>query len=224
MNIKKTLKIAGAVLVGIVAVAYFVINVVGLEPEYLDPRGEEFLSYRWTPWGRYNWIALPGTKLDGEVVREPIKDWSFADERYRNKGTGALNSCQVEVRTPFFTRHSITLGCGRFYNGYLYLHGHTDPSRMGVTFPYDKAWTRWVARDPRIRLKIDGKLYEFVAVTVTDRAESAAVFGWDPIRTQKGPDGKERVHEIDHLWRLYQMNVPDYSEPYQGPQHVAQNQ
>jgi len=226
MNLKKALKIGGAVLIGVVVLTLLTLRVVGVDPEYLDPRGEEFRAYRWTVFGtRHNWIARPGLWLKGEVVREPVKDWTFADERLRAKTMPPEDAvCQLEVRTPYFIRHSITLGCGRVLNGQLYLHGHTDPSRMGITFPYDKAWTRYVARDPRVRLRIDGKIYEMIMITVTDRAESAAVFERDPIRRQKGPDGKEAVHEIDHLWRMYQMNVPDYSAPYQGPQYVAQSE
>src|SRR5688572_18303412 len=74
---KQALKIGGAVVVGVVVLTLLTLRVTGFEPEYLDPRGEDFLSYKWTVFGtKHNWIARPGLWLKGEVVREPVKDWA----------------------------------------------------------------------------------------------------------------------------------------------------
>jgi hypothetical protein len=81
---------------------------------------------------------------------------------------------------------------------------------MKKQFPYDKAWTANVARDPRVRLKIDGKIYEATVALMTDRAEVAGIMGRDPVTVEKGPDGKDRVKEVMHYWRVFQRNVPDY--------------
>ena len=87
---------------------------------------------------------------------------------------------------------------------------------MPIPFPHDKTWTRNVARDPRVRLKIAGKIYEATAVLMTDRAEVAEVMGRDPVTVEKDPDGKERVKEVMHYCRVFQRNVPDFSKDSQG--------
>ena len=43
--------------------------------------------------------------------------------------------------------------------------------REGGEFPEKRFWNRNVVRDPRVRLKIDGKIYERSAVLVEDPAE-----------------------------------------------------
>ena len=81
---------------------------------------------------------------------------------------------------------------------------------MAKQFPYDKAWTANVARDPRVRMKIGGKLYEMTLVLITDRAEVAGIMGRDPETRVKGPDGQEHVKEVMHYWRVFQRGVPEY--------------
>ena len=85
-----------------------------------------------------------------------------------------------------------------------------------MPFPNDKAWTRNVARDPRVRLKIAGKIYEAMVVLMTDRAEVAEVMGRDPATVEQGSDGRERVTEVTHYWRVFQRNVPDHPKDSQG--------
>ena len=77
-----------------------------------------------------------------------------------------------------------------------------------MPFPNDKAWTRNVARDPRVRLKIAGEIYEAMVVLMTDRAEVAEVMGRDPVTVETGPDGQEHVAEVMHVWRVFQRNIP----------------
>src|SRR6202030_1217454 len=104
---------------------------------------------------------------------------------------GKDRTIQVETRTWYGVPHSVTIGGDLVRDGKLYIHGHSDPNRMKIPFPFDKAWTRNVDRDPRVRLKIAGKIYEAIVVPVTDRAEGAALLGRDPIIMEKGPDGRE---------------------------------
>jgi hypothetical protein len=208
----RAVKIGAFVVIAVVALAIFTLRLTGLEPGYIDPRSEEF--------ARANRIARPGLWLKGEVVKEPVKDWSFVSDELRGK-TGRDRMIQVETRTPYFIPHSVTIGGDLVRDGKLYIHAHSDPNRMHIPFPRDKAWTRNVARDPRVRLKIAGKIYEAIVVSVTDRDEAAALLKRDPLTIEKGPDGKEHVKEVMHVWRVFQMNVPDYSHGSQGVQQAA---
>ena len=200
---KKTLKIGGSV-VGILVLAYFALFFFGPEPGYLDPRSEEF--------ARSNRIARPGFRLKGEVVREVVTDWGFVHE-VNDPIIG--NSIYVETRTWYGIPHSVVIGpVGR--GDELYIHAHSDPNRMHIPFPNDKFWTANVGRDPRVRLKIAGKIYEGTVALMTDPADVEEVWGRDPITVETGPDGQERVTEVMHFWQVFQRNVPDYSEDSQG--------
>ena len=201
---KKALKIGGALVVGILVLALFTLRLMGLEPGYLDPSSEEF--------ARSNRIARPGLWLKGEVAREAVTNWDFANQ-VNDPIRG--NTIMLQTRTWYGIPHSVTIGVvGR--GNKLYIHGHSDENRMHIPFPTDKAWTRNVARDPRVRLKIAGKIYEATVALMTDRAEVAEVMGRDPVTVETGPDGQERVREIMHYWRVFQRNVPDFSKDSQG--------
>jgi hypothetical protein len=93
-------------------------------------------------------------------------------------------------------------------NGVLYIRSHQD--RMDVQFPNDKSWTSNVARDPRVRIKIGDKLYEATMVLVSDRAQAIAILGRNPEVRETGPDGKEQVVGYDHVFRVFQRNIPEY--------------
>lgn len=197
---KRKLKIGAAALIGLVVMTLFTLRLTGLEPEFLDPTSEEFK--------RNNMVARTGLWLKGEVVREPVTDWS--------NRTGKPRWIQLETRTWYGIPHSLTVNGDLVHNGTLYIGSQSDPSRMHIPFPHDKVWTRNVARDPRVRLKIDGKIYEAMLVPITDRAEAAAVLGRDPVFMSKGQDGKEYASGVRHVYRVYQMNISDYSEEFQG--------
>ena len=117
----------------------------------------------------------PGLWLSGEVVTAPVTDWSFADAR---------REIFLETRTWYGIRHSVTVACA-VHDGALYVpslyYGQGE-------FPAERHWHRNVARDPRVRLEIDGRLYERRAVLVTDPAE------WNGVLAgfaQKSPFWKE---------------------------------
>ena len=102
----------------------------------------------------------PGLWLPGELVSEPVSDWSFTD---------AVQEIFVETRTWYGIPHSVTTVCADdgadlFVPSVYY---------EGGGFPEARFWNRNVARDPRVRLGIDGRLYERKAVLVTDPAERA---------------------------------------------------
>jgi len=100
-------------------------------------------------------------------------------------------------------------------NGVLYVRSHQD--RMDVQFPHDKSWTSNVARDPRVRIKIGDKLYEATIVLVADRAEASALLGRNPEVLERGPDGQEHVVGYDHVFRVFQRNIPEYGGTQPSP-------
>ena len=191
----KILKVGIIVIVVILAVTLLTLRVTGLEPEYLDLNQLR----------AHHMIARPGLWLKGEVVTTPVTDWSFI-EQVPHPGR-SLNTVLVETRTPYFIPHSVrTMPTVR--NGELFIRSHQD--RMDVPFPHDKSWTSNVARDPRVRIKIGDKLYEATMILVADRAEAIAFLGRNPEVVEKGPDGQEHVVGYDHVFRVFQRNVPEY--------------
>jgi hypothetical protein len=97
---------------------------------------------------------IAGGRLSGEPVSGPVDDWSFADPE---------PTIQIETRPG--DPHSVTVWCVA-HEGRLYV-----PSRH----PERKRWVKNVLEDPRVRVRVDGRLYEGVAVRVTDAAEIEGV-------------------------------------------------
>jgi hypothetical protein len=102
----------------------------------------------------------PGLWLSGEVVPEPVADWTFTDD---------VQEIFVETRTWYGIPHSVTTVCARdgeaLYVPSLYF-GDGD-------FPDARFWNHNAVRDPRVRLLIGERLYERQAVVVEDEAERA---------------------------------------------------
>ncbi len=195
---KKALKIGGSLLVGVVVLTLLTLRVTGLEPPYVDPSSEEFR--------RSGATTRPGLWLKGEVVTTPVTNWDWVN---KVRDPIRKNTIMIETRTWYGIPHSVTTGIvGR--GDKLYVHGHQDEVRMQKQFPYDKFWTANVARDPRVRMKIDGKIYEMTLVLIADRAEVAQIYRRDPETKVIGPDGKEQVKEVMHWWRVYQRNIPEF--------------
>ncbi len=94
------------------------------------------------------WDRTPGFRLFGVVTAGPV-DWSFTDHH---------PTIALETRTWYRIPHSVTTGCFRFA-GDLYV-----PSRNAA----EKRWVAHVQRDPRVRLRIAGRIYERRARRVTD--------------------------------------------------------
>jgi len=189
---------AGGLLLVIVAGTLLTLRITGLEPPYVDPSSEEF--------ARSGRTTRPGLWLKGEVVRTPVENWDWVN---KIRDPIRKNTIMIETRTWYGIPHSVTTGIvGR--GDKLYVHGHQDEVRMQKQFPYDKAWTANVARDPRVRMKIGGKIYEMTMVLIADRAEVAQIMGRDPETKEIGPDGKEHVKEVMHYWRVFQRNIPEF--------------
>lgn len=100
----------------------------------------------------------PGLWLRGEVVSEPVSDWSFTDD---------VTEIHVETNSWYGLPHSVTVVCVALGDR-LYV-----PSVYGERgeFPDERLWNRNVMRDPRVRLKIGERIYERSAVLVEDPEE-----------------------------------------------------
>jgi hypothetical protein len=99
----------------------------------------------------------PGLRLSGEVVTDPVEDWSFTD---------AHREIFVETRPPWLVPHSVTIVCAAI-DSHLY---------VGALSPTEKRWVANVARDPNVRLAIGGKVYEERLERVEDAAEQETVY------------------------------------------------
>lgn len=91
----------------------------------------------------------PGLWLRGEVVDPPPQDWSFTD---------AHKEIFVEVSTPYFLSHAVTIWCAQVH-GQLFI---------GARDPETKNWPGWLDQDRSIRLKIGTHVYPVSAADVTD--------------------------------------------------------
>jgi len=99
----------------------------------------------------------PGLGLSGELVDEPINDWSFSDQ---------YPLIYLETQTWYLIPHSVTTVCAglgeKLYVPSIYYEGGEWP---------DKYWNSNVSSDPRVRLKMGDKIYERKAVVVEDPVE-----------------------------------------------------
>lgn len=196
MKILRIAKIVIIAIVVVVAVALITLRFTGLEPQYLD-----FQQLR-----AHHMIARPGLWLRGQLVTTPVSDWSFVNQQ-QHPGR-SLNTILVQTATPYFIPHSVRV-MPAVFDGRLYIRSHQD--RMDVKFPYDKTWTTDVMRDPRVRLKIGDNLYSATMVLVADRSQAIQILGRNPETYEKGADGQQHVVGYDHVFRVFQRDVPEYS-------------
>jgi hypothetical protein len=99
---------------------------------------------------------IPGLWLRGDLNTTPITDWSFTDQ---------FKTVKVQTNSWYLLPHSVTTFCIA-YNGQLYL---------ATTRTDLKQWSRNVARDPHVRVKIGDRLYAGTLSVVTDPAEREGV-------------------------------------------------
>ncbi len=117
--------------------------------------------------------SRPGLWLSG-AASEPPSDWSFTD---------AHREIALEVSTPYLLAHSVTIWCASL-EGHLYLAARN---------PEEKHWPGWVERDPDVRLRIDGRLYEarlarLAAPDEIERVRAAYTVKYElPSRTPESP-------------------------------------
>jgi len=193
-KIAKPLLILGFFLLG----ALLTLRVTGLDPEYMDYTTQEYNER-----GR---MTLPGLWLSGEVVKEPIDNWDWVlDVSHPERG----NTIMLETQTWYGIPYSVTI-LPTPRGDKMYIGGSARDARLARVFPDYKQWWANVENDPRVRLKIDGKIYEMTAALVHDPVELAEVLGRDAITTTISEDGSEQVVAKWYYWRVFQRNVAQY--------------
>jgi hypothetical protein len=98
----------------------------------------------------------PGLGLSGDVHPEAVEDWSF---------TSDAREIYIETVTRYWIPHSVTAWCVMVGDDLYVAADDAD----------EKSWVANVARDPNVRLKIEGKVYEQKLVPVTDAKTIASI-------------------------------------------------
>jgi hypothetical protein len=97
--------------------------------------------------------TMPGAVLWGEVVEEPVTDWSFANE---------VELCQIQVQGAIFPQ-ALNLNCMATPQGQLYLScSNCEPKR----------WSRLAMNNENGRIRLNGLVYPVTITRVTDAAEA----------------------------------------------------
>ncbi len=91
----------------------------------------------------------PGLGLPGEVHLQAVEDWSF---------TVDSGEIFIETVTSYWIPHSVTAWCVTV----------GDELYVSADYADRKSWVANVDRNPNVRLKIKGKVYEQKLVPVTD--------------------------------------------------------
>lgn len=190
----KALKIGVVMFITLILGTLLTLRMTGLPPGH--PSAAEYANA-----GR---SARPGLWLKGEVVREAVTDWDWVNQfgdAFSEQAT------ELETRTWYGIPHSVTVLLVPDGDK-LYLQSSAQTFRLNREFPAGKAWWRNVERDPRVRLKIGGKLYEMTVVLIQDQAEVKRLRGGrDAVMKELDADGNETVTEEWHYWRVFQRNV-----------------
>lgn len=194
----KKLKLGIAILSVALLGALATLSVTGLEPEYMD-----YTSEAYNQRGR---MTYPGLWLRGEVVSEPMDNWDWVLEvDHPVRG----NTIMLETKTWYGVPYSVTiLPTPRGES--LYIGGSARGERLSRKFPHYKQWWANVERDPRVRLKIDGRIYEMTAALVHDPQELRQVLGRDPVSSRVAEDGSQELVAKWYYWKVTQRNIVEY--------------
>ncbi len=196
----KQVKIGLLIVIALLLASLVTLRVTGLEPRYIDPRTPAFAES--------NRTAGPGLWLTGEVMNEAVANWDFINQvNHPIRG----NSIMLETQTWYGIPHSVTVNAVP-RGDELYLSGSAQGDRLEAGFPNNKAWWANIERDPRIRMKIDGKVYEATVALVQDRNEVSQLIGRNPVTTSIDKNGQERITGVRHYWRVFQRNIPEYGD------------
>ena len=93
-------------------------------------------------------LIIPGGELRGEVVSEPVTDWSFVDDAFVDLETRPADPYSVELN--YFVR-----------DGKLYL----DPAE-------GRRWLDHIRADPNVRVRFGDRIYPLKAVLVGEPGET----------------------------------------------------
>ncbi len=124
----------------------------------------------------------PGLWLRGEIALTRVDDWRFTND---------IEEIFVETRSWYGIPHSTTIWCVEL-GGELYIGSYGDQK---------KAWEKNLARDPKAKLAISGKLYE---VTLSPGTEPVQVEALDAAYAQKY-DLDEVFGDAIPVWWYYHV-------------------
>ena len=144
--------------------------------------GAGLYAVRGDPWG-----PISGRQLSGDVVTEPVADWSFTDEHMT-----------IAVETRPAAPHSVTTVCFT-HEGQLYVPAVEAPG---------KSWPHYAVSEPHVRLKIGDKIYPAKATRVNDpelapKLTAAAQAKYD---FPEPEDGQPRFRDV---WVFRMESDPD---------------
>lgn len=191
-------KIGTTVVIALVAVTLIILRITGFDPPYLDAGSEEFVER-----GR---TGYPGLWLSGEVEREPVTNWDWINE-VNDPVRG--NTIMLETRTWYGIPHSVVINALP-RGDKLYFSGSEQDFRLERNFPDSKRWWANIERDPRVRMKIDGKIYEMTVAHIANRDEVIELFGRDPVSRSVDANGNEVITGVRHYWRVFQRKLQDH--------------
>jgi hypothetical protein len=148
------------------------------------------------------WFGLRdvGFGLSGELVTMPVSDWSFA-----TRPTGVRVQVTPWWRIPYTIVTAITASVDgrKIYLVSDYFAPAPGKEDLRGRFPEARNWNRHILRDPRIRVQIGNRIFQFLAYPLTDPAEielaRAAFLAQVPsVRKQiEGPEAvRPRIHVI----------------------------
>ena len=131
----------------------------------------------------------PGLGLPGEVHRGAVEDWSFSED------SGEIF---IETVTSYWIPHSVTAWCVTV----------GDELYVSADYADRKRWVDNIARNPNVRLKIKGRVYEQKLVPVTDPTMTAAI---DSGFIRKYEYEEEAGEEVDEdmtigYWRVVERD------------------
>ena len=92
-------------------------------------------------------LVFPGGALSGEVVTEPVKDWSFA--------TDAFLDLETRPDDPYSVELNYVVKDGKLY---------IDPAE-------GRTWFDYLREDPRVRVRFGDRVYPLAAVLVGQPGE-----------------------------------------------------
>lgn len=148
-----------------------ILLLVTLQATGFEPRDCTTASASWS-------CRAPGLWLKGELVTGPVSDWSFSNQ---------FRTIKLQTQSSFLLPYSVSIWCA-VYNDNLY-----------VTSYRGRWWVENIVRDPHVRLKIGGRVFERTLSLVTDPDEKAAVL---QAKGKKYPEWKVPPVETAAVFRV----------------------
>ncbi|MCH8819894.1 MAG: hypothetical protein IIB03_06185 [Acidobacteria bacterium] len=119
------------------------------------------------------WDRVPGKRITGEEVIEPVDDWSFME-------TSTRVTLEVRPSDPYSVDIRAFL-----HEGVLYLSSLSPENR----------WTQFLIEEPNLRLKVGNKIYKVRATRVGPALENEILKAkeqMNPGRPERTPEEKAR--------------------------------